>query len=142
PLPTGSHPALPRPTAPPSHASTIPEAAHADLPPRPGRRSRLPAAGLHKPSGHAWPGNVRELANVLERATILAAGPDIGPDALELPGGALPPPRRPPRERDAPLSRLDEAVRHHIERVLHATGGRGSRPARAPARPPLPPPPP
>ncbi len=91
---------------------------------RTGRRARITAAGLAKLSAHAWPGNVRELANVLERATILTAGPDIGPDALELPGGALPPPRRPPREREAQLTRLDEAMRHHIERVLHATGGR------------------
>ena len=31
---------------------------------------------------HAWPGNVRELRNVIERATILAAGPFIEPKHL------------------------------------------------------------
>ncbi|MGZ5971246.1 MAG: sigma-54-dependent transcriptional regulator [Polyangiales bacterium] len=31
---------------------------------------------------HPWPGNLRELVNVLERAVILAAGDEIGPDLL------------------------------------------------------------
>ncbi|MGZ3478514.1 MAG: AAA-type ATPase lid domain-containing protein, partial [Polyangiales bacterium] len=31
---------------------------------------------------HSWPGNLRELVNVLERAVILAAGDEIGPDLL------------------------------------------------------------
>jgi DNA-binding NtrC family response regulator len=36
--------------------------------------------------GHAWPGNVRELQNSLERAVILADGPEIGPQHLRLGG--------------------------------------------------------
>jgi transcriptional regulator with GAF, ATPase, and Fis domain len=102
----------------------IAEAVLDELGRRTGRRARLSAAGLAKLAGHAWPGNVRELANVLERATILAAGQEIGPDALELPGGALPPPRRPARDRDAKVGRLDDAMRRHIEDVLRATHGR------------------
>ena len=31
---------------------------------------------------HSWPGNVRELRNVIERATIIAAGPMIEPKHL------------------------------------------------------------
>jgi DNA-binding NtrC family response regulator len=31
---------------------------------------------------YSWPGNVRELSNVLERAAILAAGDEVGPEAL------------------------------------------------------------
>jgi PAS domain S-box-containing protein len=37
---------------------------------------------LRRLEGYRWPGNVRELQNVIERAVILAAGPDLGPEAL------------------------------------------------------------
>ena len=40
----------------------------------PGARSALEA--------HPWPGNIRELRNAVERAVILAAGPDVGRDDL------------------------------------------------------------
>ena len=33
---------------------------------------------------HAWPGNVRELENTLHRAVLLAEGPAIGPEAIDL----------------------------------------------------------
>ncbi|WP_191082890.1 sigma-54-dependent transcriptional regulator [Roseococcus microcysteis] len=33
---------------------------------------------------HSWPGNVRELENTLHRAVLLAHGPEITPDAIEL----------------------------------------------------------
>lgn len=33
-------------------------------------------------TSYPWPGNVRELRNVIERAVILSAGPDIGVDSL------------------------------------------------------------
>jgi DNA-binding NtrC family response regulator len=43
---------------------------------------------------YAWPGNVRELENVIERAVVLSAGPEIGPDLLPSHiverGGAIP----------------------------------------------------
>jgi DNA-binding NtrC family response regulator len=35
-----------------------------------------------------WPGNVRELENAMHRATLLATGPEIGPEALRSPDGA------------------------------------------------------
>lgn len=31
---------------------------------------------------HDWPGNVRELENAVERAVVLAAGPELGPELL------------------------------------------------------------
>src|SRR5271166_3694473 len=34
---------------------------------------------------YSWPGNVRELQNAIERAAILTNGPEIGPEALQLP---------------------------------------------------------
>jgi DNA-binding NtrC family response regulator len=37
---------------------------------------------------HAWPGNVRELKNVMARARLLSAGPDVGAADLGLPPAA------------------------------------------------------
>ena len=54
--------------------------AHANgLPPR----SLSPAAATAL-LAHPWPGNVRELENCLHRAVLLAEGPSIGPEAIEL----------------------------------------------------------
>jgi DNA-binding NtrC family response regulator len=44
-------------------------------------RRILPEA-LRSLLGYSWPGNVRELENVIERAVVLSAGPEIGPDLL------------------------------------------------------------
>lgn len=37
---------------------------------------------------HSWPGNVRELENAMHRATLLAPGEEIGPEAIRAPDGA------------------------------------------------------
>src|SRR4249919_3761903 len=43
-----------------------------------------------------WPGNVRELENTIHRAVLLAAGPEIGPEAILAPdGGKLDQARQP-----------------------------------------------
>jgi two-component system response regulator HydG len=42
---------------------------------------------------HPWPGNVRELEHVLERAVLLARGPDVQPDDLPPSIGAAHPPQ-------------------------------------------------
>ncbi|MFT8242857.1 sigma-54 dependent transcriptional regulator [Roseomonas sp. BN140053] len=39
--------------------------------------------------GHAWPGNVRELENAVHRAVLLAAGDEIGAEAIELDAPSL-----------------------------------------------------
>ncbi len=44
----------------------------------------ISAAALEKLSGYAFPGNVRELKNLLERALILAQGPELQPDDFPL----------------------------------------------------------
>jgi DNA-binding NtrC family response regulator len=73
------------------------------------RRHQLPAPRLGDGAAELlaaqpWPGNVRELANVLERAVILADGPDLRPaDLVPLLGAAaVAPPGVPgvPGERD------------------------------------------
>ena len=39
-------------------------------------------------AANPWPGNVRELENTMHRAVLLAAGPDIGPEAILTPDGS------------------------------------------------------
>src|SRR5262245_509837 len=44
--------------------------------------SEISDEALGKLSAYDWPGNVRELANVIERAVVLAQGPEIAPHDL------------------------------------------------------------
>ena len=60
-----------------------------------------------------WPGNVRELRNVLERATILCTGPEIGAEHLLL--GATAPASAPKLGDPIPLEKMEEL---HIRGVL------------------------
>jgi two-component system, NtrC family, response regulator AtoC len=88
---------------------------------RPGLR--LTAEAEARLRGHPWPGNVRELENVLERAAILAAGPELqASDLLLGPPGATA-----PAAGGAALPELDGSLRdlerEAIRRALAATGG-------------------
>jgi DNA-binding NtrC family response regulator len=47
-----------------------------------GRGLRFSAAAREALAARPWPGNVRELENTIERAALLARGPEIGPDDL------------------------------------------------------------
>ncbi|WP_437991588.1 sigma-54-dependent Fis family transcriptional regulator [Sorangium sp. So ce145] len=49
---------------------------------RPGERPRFTERAARALREHAYPGNVRELAHVVERACILAAGPELDVDLL------------------------------------------------------------
>lgn len=49
---------------------------------------RLSDDALSQVMAHPWRGNVRELENTMHRAVLLAAGTDIGPDAIRAPDGA------------------------------------------------------
>ena len=60
---------------------------------------------------HAWPGNVRELKNVLQRAALLAAGPELTAKDLALPVAA---------PVAAPVEELDRPT---IEAALTRAGG-------------------
>ncbi len=53
----------------------------------------LSSAALLRLTSHGWRGNVRELENTIHRAVLLAEGPEIGLDAIELgpPGTPKPP---------------------------------------------------
>jgi DNA-binding NtrC family response regulator len=65
---------------------------------------------------HNWPGNVRELKHCLERACIMANGPQIGPEALlgdvEMPAGAFVGSTLP--------THLDSCEKYYIEQALAA----------------------
>ena len=65
---------------------------------------------------YSWPGNVRELKNVMERAALLAQGPQIR--AVDLP---LQLPGAHPTPVSSPTISLEELERRHIETVLHNT---------------------
>jgi DNA-binding NtrC family response regulator len=47
-------------------------------------KKTLGMAALARLARHSWPGNVRELRNVLERAAVLATGPEITEEDLQL----------------------------------------------------------
>ena len=65
---------------------------------------------------HDWPGNIRELQNVIERAVILSAGPN-----LEIPFGELK--RTVAGCTPTPIRTLDEVQRDHILEALRQSGG-------------------
>lgn len=66
---------------------------------------------------HSWPGNLRELRNAVERAVILAAGPEIG--LADLPSQVGSPPRSGIEVGGAVT--LDDLEAEHIRRVLART---------------------
>ncbi|MGH9717019.1 MAG: sigma-54-dependent transcriptional regulator [Candidatus Acidiferrales bacterium] len=71
---------------------------------------------------YTWPGNVRELQNTIERAAILASGPEIDADSLQLPS-----PKPMPEELpdgmlagqflwEGPLEEVSQRAVAHVER--------------------------
>lgn len=85
--------------------------------------ARLQPEALKLLCAYRWPGNVRELENVLERAMVLADGPEIAPKDLPFGEGArateIPLPAGHP-----PLREVVEAVEQQlIERAMRAADG-------------------
>jgi transcriptional regulator with GAF, ATPase, and Fis domain len=71
---------------------------------------------------YAWPGNVRELQNAIERAAILANGPEIDAESLQLPA-AKPAPEELPDGMlaeqflwEGPLEEVSQRAVAHVER--------------------------
>ncbi len=76
---------------------------------------------------YVWPGNIRELKNVIERATILSKGEEIGPEHLphDLRTNGKPSPLRSALTAEAPPAdmTLEEVEKAHIKNVLKMAGG-------------------
>jgi DNA-binding NtrC family response regulator len=71
---------------------------------------RLAADAREALRRHPWPGNVRELKNVLQRAVLLTAGPELTATDLALPSSA-------------PVVSTEEPDRDAIEAALARAGG-------------------
>jgi DNA-binding NtrC family response regulator len=80
--------------------------------------------------GYNWPGNVRELRNVIERAVLLAPGPQIRPDTLPL-NAASNGNGTPGAVANGVAITLAELERRHIEAVLAHTNWHQGRAALA-----------
>jgi DNA-binding NtrC family response regulator len=78
---------------------------------------------------YAWPGNVRELRNVIERATILAAGPFIETRHLPPALSSEPAPQHQPQVALAPGTTVEEAERRLIMMTLEHTRDNKTRAA-------------
>ncbi len=74
----------------------------------------LTPATLDALAAYRWPGNQRELVNVLERAVIIAEGPELTPDLLPEEVRAAAPPVAAKDDDDT----LEAAERRHIAAVL------------------------
>ncbi|MGE0519070.1 MAG: sigma 54-interacting transcriptional regulator [Candidatus Binatia bacterium] len=93
----------------------------------------ISSATLDLMRSYSWPGNIRELGNVMERATLLAAGP-----VLTIPEHVFandesfgeqkpkPPPANPTLATQTPsrVLKLADMERHHIRMVLDEAGWR------------------
>ena len=77
------------------------------------RIERISRENMSALQRYAWPGNIRELRNVVERAMILASGPEL---TIAAPMAA----RRPTHG----SSRLEDVEKDHIRTVVEAAGWR------------------
>jgi formate hydrogenlyase transcriptional activator len=88
--------------------------------------SHVPRDVMQRLVAYAWPGNVRELENVIERAVILSAGPDLVLGREALPSSFTNIPIAVATQSDTSdspedLLTLEQAERHHIVSVLKQT---------------------
>ncbi len=92
----------------------------------------LTAASLRKLEVYAWPGNVRELLNVLQRAVVLAPGPNIEPDHILLSGAVANDVTEPAAAsfRDARCRAIEVFERGYIQQMLQKHNGNITHAAR------------
>ena len=90
--------------------------------PPPGTKS-LSAAARVALQEHPWPGNVRELMNRIQRAVLVAPGPEIGPEDLGFDPADVPAGRAEPADDAA------REERQRLEHLLHSCDGMISRAA-------------
>lgn len=93
----------------------------------------LSAGATQRLLAHAWPGNVRELRHTIERSMLLAQGPQIEAEDIELDGQA---PTRPGLAADDSFNSAKARVvrdfeRGYLEQLLCASQGNVARAARA-----------
>jgi DNA-binding NtrC family response regulator len=91
---------------------------------------RLSSEAVRRLVEYPWPGNIRELKNVLERAALLAKGPEIRPEELGFEASAARPPSPAIGLPSGPGDKkLVHAEKEAIRRALVAEGGRVNRAA-------------
>jgi DNA-binding NtrC family response regulator len=98
-------------------------------------KKTLGTAALARLARHGWPGNVRELRNVLERAAVLSAGPEIAEEDLQLPpesdeAAVLSPDLELPFA-DAKRQTVESFERQYLSQALREHEGNVSRTATA-----------
>jgi len=98
-----------------------------------GRALTLSSRALRLLLTHDWPGNVRELQNVIERASVMARGDEIGPGDIRFEDDDLD--WQPEAEagltyEEAKRRVLERFQRRFVERLLAETGGNLSAAAR------------
>jgi PAS domain S-box-containing protein len=89
----------------------------------------VPEAVLDAMERYEWPGNVRELANLVERAVILAQGPELRVEDILTPAASNKSAPLSPRAAPGPVSSgrpktLGEIEREHIASAVEAAGGK------------------
>jgi DNA-binding NtrC family response regulator len=104
----------------------------ADLAAELGRREvRLGPHALERMARYSFPGNVRELRSVLERALVLAAGPELDLDVLAgAAAGSATPAGGSFRVEGSPID-IEELQRRYARHVLDQLGGKRMEAARA-----------
>jgi DNA-binding NtrC family response regulator len=98
-------------------------------------KKSLSEAALSKLHEHNWPGNIRELRNVIEQAAVLASGPAIAAEDVEL-GRKRGKDKKAAPETNLPFSEakkqaVDEFERAYLLKALEAHDGNISRTAEA-----------
>ncbi|WEK36512.1 MAG: sigma-54 dependent transcriptional regulator [Candidatus Pseudobacter hemicellulosilyticus] len=94
------------------------------------RIDRLSPAFIQALQRHSWKGNVRELKNVLERAVLLAAGPELQVDDLPLELQTASTTAAPGSTAALSAFSLASMEKLHIQRVLNHTNGNKTEAAR------------